>query len=123
MHNKSTFRQQQIVRGFAFACVVASAMSIQACTTTGAVTPSAEQQIQKTCTDAETGIAVATLLVKTPAQANALDIASTAVQGFCNPSALAAYTTDAAMVSAAGSVAAILAKVNAPVIPAATPVQ
>lgn len=109
MHKTHIFRSQTVVRSFAFACAV----SLAGCATDGAVKPSAQSQIATACSDAEMGVALASFAVKTPAQAEKLDIANTAVTALCNPTAQAAYGTPGAASSAIASIGAIITKLNA----------
>jgi hypothetical protein len=109
MHKSHTFRSQAVVRTFAFACF---AGAVAGCTATGQVTAPAQSTIEKACTDSQMALSLASFVVKTSVQQTAVKEATTVIDGFCTPSALAAEATPAALAANVQALETVIANLN-----------
>lgn len=114
MQNKQIFRQQNVVRAFAFACAVSAALAGSACTSLGAASAPTQSDIAKACGDAETALGVASFLEAkmTAAELKVFQQAEVAVPIACSPSAQAAYATPAAITTAIGVLGGIVSNLQ-----------
>lgn len=113
MNKQGTFRQQQIIRGFAFAGIAAT-LTMAGCASDGSAKPSTQQQITQACARVETGLAVAQVFAPqmNATQQKLLIDANEVAATACNPSALASYGTPQAAAVALASLMAIATQIE-----------
>lgn len=117
MQKNPLFRQQTVVRAFAFGCAVALA----GCAADGSVKPSTQSQLVKACDNASTAVTLAGFFADkmTPAEYKIYSAAEKSVPEFCSPSALAADLTPAAVSTNIQALGDIVQQMNA--VSAASP--